>query len=104
MSLSHKSLNRSTIDRDYSPYFSRWVFKKTLLIRFFRFSDKIILEKYYLELYVSSFIFPTEIFEMMTVDILFFGLEVHERIVLYHGSTSYFFHWGLSSIDTSKPT
>jgi hypothetical protein len=48
---------------------------------------KIILEKYWPEFYVSSFIFLTGVFEMMAIDILlFFGLEVHERTMTYHGS------------------
>jgi hypothetical protein len=45
-------------------------------------------QNYLGELYVSSFIFPTEVFEMMTVDILFFGPEVHERTISYHGCGS----------------
>jgi hypothetical protein len=40
-----------------------------------------------LELYVSSFIFPTGVFEMMATDILlFFGLEIHGRTMVYHSS------------------
>jgi hypothetical protein len=39
------------------------------------------------KVYVSSFIFPTGVFEMMAIDILlFFGLEVHGRTMAYHGS------------------
>jgi hypothetical protein len=54
---------------------------------FLRFSDKIILEKYWPGLYVSSFISPQGFFEMMTLDILlFFELEVHGRTMSYHGS------------------
>jgi hypothetical protein len=39
------------------------------------------------KVYVSSLIFTMGVFEMMAIDILlFFGLEVHERTMAYHGS------------------
>jgi hypothetical protein len=89
---SHKSLNGSIIDRDYSPYFS---------VGFLRRLADILISQIFWQDYLGEILawvvcltiyFPHWVFEMMTVDILlFFGLKVLGRTMSYHGSTPYFF-------------
>jgi hypothetical protein len=96
-------LTRVQMDQDrlwlFSLFFPLGGFKENRLIYWFlRFYDKIILEKYWSKLYVSSFIFPTRVFrnDGCRHTIVLWTI-CPWRTMSYHGCTLYFFHWVLRS-------